>query len=333
MSIRPFTAADKARLYAFYSVIWPDRPPSVLDKRWWWLFDSPPLFLAEDDAGSITGACACIPFELFVGDGDQRRGGWLVDLFVLPTQKGKGTGRLLVEEASKHFDFLANVSQTDAALALLLRMGWSDRSYVSMYLCPSTRLSHALAKLRTRNDFDIKVGPARFGADFDELWQECKQAYAPLAVRDAAALSTRFATSSRPYKLITAHADGRLQGYFVLRTLAPGSIRSFRKHAVTLVADYMVAPGRHDVFTALLGASLALSRQEKVRHLACVASLPQHRSILRRFAFVGPEYSFLGAGAKKLAIGFIASGQAPAQRPWTLTPMDCDMDYILEAHG
>jgi GNAT superfamily N-acetyltransferase len=330
ISVREFAIEDKLGFYDFLSTIWPTRSAEVLDKRWWWQYELPPILLAQDEAGLVVGVCACIPFDLHVSPGDERRGAWIVDFFVHPSKQGLGIGGSLVKAAASRYGFLASLNQTDAALGAFKRLGWSDRSIMPLYICPSAHVSSALAMKPSRK-VRASMEELEFGSEYDDLWMRSRDAYAPLTIRNARSLAERLSLPNRRYQLLTVRSDGRLDGYFVLRTLRKGSVRSFPKRDVLLVVDYVVAPGRTDVFAALLREALCEARRSRIHHVMCAAIPERFQRVLQRAGFIGPHFRSIHHSFGKLGVGFTASSEAPVDDEWMLTPLDCDMDLILDS--
>lgn len=327
--VRPYTPADRAALYELLAEVWPDVPPAALDRRWWWSRDPSPLWVAQDEAGALAGVCGHIPFALRDG-GRERRGAWVVDFFVRPSRQGQGIGGRLVAALAERFELLASLNQTDAAWAAFRRAGWGERGWVPMYISPSSRASRLLARLQGRPHprTQVSVGPPRFGAEFQDFWHSVRDRVAPASPRDAAVLDARFGRPERPYVLLAARVDGVLRGYAVARVLPAGSIRSFARHRVALVADFLVDPDAPGVFADLVQAAAGWAAAQGVRFVLCMANRSAHRGVLRRAGFLGPDTPLVGTRLRKLAVGFTATPGAPAP-PWHLTPLDCDVDLLF----
>lgn len=329
ITIGPFDVAEKDRLYEFLLEIWTDQSRDSLDRRWWWRFTPPPLLVARDTDDDIVGVCAYIPFSLWTEAGE-RKGAWIVDYFVRSTHQGRGIGRRLVEAVEGRFEFMASLNQSDAAMAVFARMGWTERSYVSLYICPAPRLARALLGVRARTgpEVNVSVSPAAFGAEFQRLWEACRDSLAPIADRSASYLQNRFGPASgRDYRLITARVNGTLAGYMVMRSLPRGSLRSLPGQAVGLVADYLVDPAHSAVFASLIREATKLTGAH-ARFLIALAVDETSQRVIRRSGFLGPDTPLIGRRLRRLALGFTATASAPRHAPWYLTPLDCDLDLL-----
>jgi GNAT superfamily N-acetyltransferase len=311
--------------------IWPDETAESLDRRWWWACDVPPLTVAEDENGALAGMCGSIPFV--VGPGNTgTRGSWIVDFFVRAGYQGKGIGKLLVRTIERDYEFLASLNQTDAAYATFSRCGWTPRAMVPFFIHVSPRWYRILSALRRQSHTGLRVeaGPAEFGEEFDALWERVRNRMGVCSIRNRDLLSRRFQDSARPYVLLRATGDTQLLGYFVVRELPPGSIRSFSRYPILMVSDYLAEPNRPDVFAALMYAATEWASAHEVRFILCMSTHPAHQAVLRRNGALSPSTPLVGKRLAKLAVGFTQTATAPTGH-WHLTPFDCDLDILFGA--
>jgi GNAT superfamily N-acetyltransferase len=328
--LRDFLPGDRERLYAFLGNIWPERTHEQLDRRWWWwAVEQPPLLLALGDGAKVIGMCGYLPLSIFSG-GERREGAWVIDYFVLPEHQGKGIGKRFVADLASRFEFLASLNQTDAAWAAFVRSGWRKRTFAPLFIAPSSALTSRLARLGAgANGAAGILAPAEFGDEFDRLWERVRDRMPPLAVRSATSLSRRFAVSQREYSVVRGERGGELRGYMVVRALPAGSIKSFSRFPIALIADHLTDPDDPALFSLMLKEAAAWASRQGIRFMLCMATNPRDQRRLHRAGFLSPATPVMGRKLSKLAVGFTATAQAPQPEPWHLTPFDCDLDLLF----
>ena len=328
ITTRPYRSADKPAFYEMLAEVWPDETDAQHDRRWWWQRDESPLWLAVDDEGTVAGMCGHMPFTARA-DGLTRRGAWIVDFFVRASFQGQGIGKRLVRAIEQHYDFLASLNQTDAAYATFSRSGWTQRKSIPLLIAASPGVYRAAAWLRLSRGITLESGPAVFDASFDALWARAG-ASVVASLRTQAVLRERFGRTDRDYTMVRAVRDGELAGYFVLRVLPPGSIRSFARFPIMFVSDYLTDPADAGVFRALMTATAREAAARGMRFIVCMTNHEAHRSALTSGGFLWHETPWLGTRLNKLSVGFTMTPSAPEGR-WHLTPFDCDLDILFGA--
>jgi GNAT superfamily N-acetyltransferase len=331
ITVAPYAAGDKESLYGLLSDVWPGEIRESHDRRWWWREDNPPLALAWDEQGSCVGMCGGIPFVVRAR-GEERRGAWIVDFFVRSDQRGRGVGGMLVRHFEPQFDFLASLNQTDAAYSAFRRAGWRGRSWSSFFLLPSPGLHRALSLLGggPSGNVDVSRADGPPGMEYDALWKELRDSFDAASMRDRGALDALTSRAGREYVLLRASRNGVLRGYFVLRELGPGSIRSFPRFPILLVSDHL-APGNDSaVFGALMAEAARLASARGLHFILCMTTQRAQQQVLTRRGFLSSGTPLLGRKLRKLDVGFTATPTAPAGN-WYLTPADCDLDILFGA--
>jgi GNAT superfamily N-acetyltransferase len=101
--------------------------------------------LVADDAGGIVGMLGFIPFRACVR-GDEARGGWMTNWLVVPSRRGEGLGRRLVERVlDREFDLVGALAGNETTQRVLGGLGfWAQASMPRWILVRSTE---ALAQL------------------------------------------------------------------------------------------------------------------------------------------------------------------------------------------
>jgi len=342
--IRRFEPADREGLRRLIYEVWPDRPPEVFDKRWWWRTESPPLFVAEDEAsGAIVGVCAFPAFPLYF-DNRTVNATWFVDFFVSDKHQGKGIGKALSLAVMKEFAVTASLSQTEAAWQTFKRLGWQERQTTKLYLNPWGLLPGANALLRAIAPVDrgLRLESGEFvilpalASAHDALWQALRSRYQALSVRDAQTLATRYARrDDRHYEIVRAWRGERLCGYMIIRVCPPNSLRSLKRYPVGrrpigLVVDYLAAPDEPLVFASLLDAAAELLEARGARSMLCLCSVDAFHPHLTRRGFLHGGTPLLRQKLATMDVSFTAHFQPNETvligRRWFLTLGDCDMD-------
>lgn len=330
ITTRPFQSSDKQALYAMLAEVWPGESAEQHDRRWWWQRDESPLWLAVDDHGTVAGMCGHIPFEARAGTAT-RRGAWIVDFFVRASFQGQGIGKRLVRAIEPQHEFLASLNQTDAAYATFSRAGWTVRQSVPLLIAASPRGYRAATLLRRSGGITTETDVATFDTSFDALWAR-SGATVVAALRTRDALSQRFTRADREYHVVRALRAGELLGYFVLRVLPPGSIRSFARFPIMFVSDHLVDPEHADVFHALMLETTRLATARGLRFILCMSNHPSQQRALAAGGFLSQETPLVGGRLQKLGVGFTTTPSAPPGH-WHLTPLDCDLDILFGAHA
>ncbi len=119
-----------------------------------WLYDGNPASRRDEplpifvcrSGEQLIGQVGVIPIDLRL-NGARLRGGWCVDLFVLPEYQGRRVGENLVAAVQRAFPVTLTLGQTDAAYRLARRLGW----------CAAGALTHSRQLLRPLSGIAKKV--------------------------------------------------------------------------------------------------------------------------------------------------------------------------------
>lgn len=342
--VRAYQPGDKERLRHLIREVWSDRPPQMFDRRWWWHCDSPPLFVAEEQATvAIVGVCAHREFSLFSG-GKILDGAWLVDLFVAQKHQGKGLGRALAQTVMARFSVTASLLQSDAAWGAFRKIGWHERHTAKLYLNPVVLIPgalRALAAIRS-TDHSLHVEQAVMSAEpagnpqLDDLWSGLCTRFEALAVRDAQRIQARYGVRpDRRYEILRAYRNGKLCAYMMVRLCPPRSLASLRRYPMGrvplgLIVDYLVDPGEPRVFATLLDRAHRILLGQGARCFLCLSTVPAfHRELTGR-GYLHAGSPLLGRKLSSMDVGFTSYARPSlsdvAGRRWFLTLGDCDMD-------
>ena len=342
--IRAATPDDKERIIAFLVQVWPTSSAESINRRWWWTFECPPMFVALDSAsGAVIGMCVYVPFSIHAGQ-SVHSAAWFVDFYVLEIHQGKGLGKRLTRAVMEMNAVTASMSQTDAAWEVFSRIGWNERRFVKLYLNPFGLIPGMQRAIRALNassgSLEIAAHPLpadrNVMGDLDQIWDRCRTLLGPLAVRDAEQINLRFARRDHhQYNILVGYRNSIPCGYLVTRVCPARSLASLKNYRlgddpIGLIVDYLVDPGAPDDFAALLDAGCRLLEQDGARGLLCLSSLPQFHRILSRRGFLHADSPVIGRKLSRMNVSFTAyakdEGNVAARDDWFLTLGDCDMD-------
>jgi hypothetical protein len=127
----------------------------------------------------------------------------------------------------------------------------------------------------------VRVLSGRFGAEFDQLWEACRDSYQAVAQRGAAALNWRY----REYPLAEYHvlcsrsAAGELRGYAVIQ------FETRRQRRRGLVADLFFPADAAEAGCDLLDACVHFIRSGGGDEARCYATHPAMCALLQSRGF------------------------------------------------
>ncbi len=331
---RKFVKQDGPRLRALAREVWADGEVGLAD-RGWEAMAEPPVIVAEDPNGEILGMCSYLPFSLHA-QGRVVPATWLVDLFVSPFHQRKGIGKLLTRAVSDAWPVTASLTQTDASYGVLRRLGWTKRRSFRLFANPFLLVPGAakLLKRKTASE-DVRLELSRLTADsfspqFDVLWERLRNDLPVCAVRDAAALRTRYVSPGIPYTLIRAYRGQSLVGYMIACVYAAGSVRALGRIPVGAIVDYLGDLGDQAVFARLLETAMLVLSREGARVALCLVTVPGLERVLHTHGFVDSNTPVLGRVLKRLNVAFTFTAESGMQEidaaPLHMTLGDCDMD-------
>ena len=331
--VRPYASTDYARLLALLQEVWAHK--SDIEKhvqdRWWWQWSEPPLFVVEDAVqGTLDGLCAYVPFALQV-QGVEWPAAWFVDFYVRSTSQGRGLGKRLTQAVQNEHAVTASLSQTAMAYRVFQKLGWTDRSPVTLYVHPFPR-----AWMFRPASGGERVVTAECHAslpvwrDIDGLWARVRGAFPVVAVRTGASLLARYRTQGdRAYVLVCAYRDDVLVGYMIVRVVEDRSNHAHAPHG--LIVDYLMHPDDAAAFGALLSGAGSRLVARGVNRIYAISTLPACQRVLRAHGFLTPSTPLLGRwikGNTKWLTYVAKPGVAsPLAAAWHLTLGDCDLDY------
>ena len=331
--VRPYAAQDSTRLLDLLREVWSHKRDVESDvrDRWWWQWDEPPLYVVEDPArGTLAGLCAYIPFTLRT-NGMELPSAWFVDFYVLPDYQSKGLGKRLTEAVQTRHDVTASLSQTAMAYRVFQKLGWSERSPVTLYVHPFPR-----AWMFRPRSTQHRIVTAAIDAslpvwlDVDALWMRVRGAFPGLAVRTSATLLARYATRGDcRYILVGAYRGQALVGYMIVRVV--DALSNAARPSQGLIVDYLVHPDDTTAFGALLSEAASTLVDRGVNRIYAISTLPACQRVLRARGFLSPATPLLGRSLKGNTKWFTYAARegtsSPVPAKWHLTLGDCDLDY------
>lgn len=331
--VRPYATQDDVCLLALLREVWShkrDIEQHVQD-RWWWQWDEPPLYVVEDPAqGTLAGLCAYIPFTLRT-NGMELPSAWFVDFYVRDDYRGRGLGKRLTSAVQNRHAVTASLSQTAMAYRVFQKLGWSDRSPVTLYVHPLPRrwmfrpASPQHRIMTAAIDASLPVW-----LDVDALWVRVRNEFPGIAVRTSASLLARYTTrGDRQYVLVGAYRGQAFVGYMIVRVVDAPS--NDARPPQGLIVDYLVHPDDTGAFGALLSEAASTLVARGVNRIYAISTLPACQRVLRARGFLSPSTPLLGRWLKGNTKWFTHTAKAESSSPvpagWHLTLGDCDLDY------
>jgi GNAT superfamily N-acetyltransferase len=331
--VRPYAAGDRGALVELLTEVW-SRKRDIdreIEQRWWWQHAPPPLYVVEQRAERrLAGLCAFLPFSLRT-HGRDVSAAWFVDFYVLPEHQGRGWGRRLTQAVQDRFPITASLSQTAMAYRVFQKMGWRERTPVTVYMHPWAVRGVFPAPARDLRVTTSAPDAARnLAGDLDALWNRVRDAFGAVSTRDSATLLPRFASRpGREYSIVRCHRGEDCAGYMVVR-IVPGAAGRRRG----LIVDHLAHPDDGAAFKALLSAAASVLIEGGVRRIYCLSSAPQFERILRSRGFLSPDTPIVGRRlrSQRKWLTWTARPDVPPIDPagWFLTMSDCDLDYTWD---
>ncbi len=318
-------------------------------EKWRWQYTQNPFARGENlpvwtcvSGGKTIGQLGAIPLELHVGD-RTIHGAWAVDFRVLPEHRGRGVGKLLVEEANRHFDAFLAIGATDMSFGLFTKEGWKALGglpyYVKIWnadaiirgkigssvlarlasvpLNGGLKLLDYLKTARRPGSIEVKRMDG-FGDEADRWWEEIRGAYDVVVSRNRAYLEWKYDRQpGMDYVKFRATRDSELCGYIVVRVVDRG-----QQTREGLIADIVVDPRDEDAIQSLTHEALTYLRSVPCSIARCYASQAHVSRTLVRNGFLKrkPQMRFL---VNKNIDGCEA---VESVGEWCLAAGDSDMD-------
>jgi GNAT superfamily N-acetyltransferase len=334
LHVRSYAQADRLPLLELMRQVWPHKPEvdHEVNRRWWWRQPEPPLCVVDDPAGRrLVGLCAYMPFTLRAR-GQDLSSAWFVDFYVLPGFQGHGLGKRLTTWVEERFAVTASLSQTEMAYRVFKKLGWHERTPVTMYVNPWPMrgfLPKAADGLRMSSS-PIERGFSA-AADLDGLWSRLRDAYPSMACRSSADLVRRYAPrEGRSYRLVCAYRGQECVGYLISRMVESASDTA--PGAQGLLVDYLVGPQDADVFAGLLGVAVNALLDAGAKRIACLSTVPSFERVLRGAGFFAPATPIIGRAfrhnTKWLTYHSKVDPSLVDPSRWYLTLGDCDLDEV-----
>ena len=180
--IRQASLSDKEAIWNFIKLAYPNSHCNMIPDRWNWQYtqnpniskitEELPIWIALKDA-SIVGQLCTIPVEIKT-EGGVYPAVWGVDLIVLPSCRGEGVGRRLIQEAAEKRQFYMAIEMSDTTKRIYNRLNYPDLAPVPVY----RRIVHLSADLvseylekfgRSKPWLKQAINKARWFLPFDRM--------------------------------------------------------------------------------------------------------------------------------------------------------------------
>jgi GNAT superfamily N-acetyltransferase len=268
-----YRTEDKRLFEALYRRVFGNDSAAANSLRWDWQYrnnphrpaDGPLIWLAREGQ-TVIGQYATMPVKLSV-QGQEIDAAWGMDVMVAPERQRQGLGEVLFRTWDRNVGASLGLGLSDSSYRLFQKMRWPDLGPVPCFVKPLTRRalrrpgwSVAANKLlsavtlpwvrlvaRTRPLQGEVRTITGFDDSFTRLWDRVAPEFAFAVRRDAAYLNWKYTQAPHVrYNIAALERDGDVAGYIVYRHLQEARGR------VTIVVDWLTAPGDHSGFLTLL---------------------------------------------------------------------------------
>ncbi len=316
---------------SYFDWVYSERPRAVGKPSELWLHRS---------AGRIDGQVGVVPVELKIKE-TQVNAGWVFDLAVDPSTRGRGTAGALVSVACERVQAAMALEVSGGGRHVLLRGGWSDLGGLPLFVRPvdaqvfarrwteRVPVFGALGNLILSGAADLGGAGAdllrlvpheieRFDERADEIWAEASGAYPVVVHRDSRLLNWRFADFPHRgrYRLFYFLRNEKAVGYAVLR------VGEHHGAAAGFIVDFFCRP--RWTF-AILAHCVRHLQREKVAAIYCLHLNPVTTAPLLALGFI-PRKSGWPFVADLRRLSPSEAGLASDPRNWFITAGDGDVD-------
>jgi glycosyltransferase involved in cell wall biosynthesis/GNAT superfamily N-acetyltransferase len=305
---------------SYFDWVYSERPRAVGKPSELWLHRS---------SGRIDGQVGVVPVELKVGE-TQVDAGWVFDLAVDPSTRGRGTAGALVSVACERVKAAMALEVTGGGRHVLLRGGWSDLGELPLFVRPVGALGNLIllgvqglggagADLMRLVSQEID----RFDERVDEIWSDASGSYPVVVRRDRHLLNWRFADFPHRgrYRLFYFLRDDKPLGYAVLR------VGEHHGAPAGYIVDFFCRP--RWMYSVLAHCVRHLQR-ERVAAIYCLHLNPVSMAPLLGLGFI-PRRSGWPFVADLRRLSPAAAGVARDPGNWFITAGDGDVDRPGEA--
>ena len=265
-----YSKGIEADVLDFYRTAWPNRAKDTIESRWRWMFiDSaerlavPPRMWIYREASSVVGFTGAIPVKLKIGN-DEIDTAWCVDTMVLESCRRVGLGPDIMVQAKKDLPFSLSLGQTKEMRLILAKLGWKQFAELQTYVYPIrpqrmlqgklnpvlagpvgtgiqlrqyTKRLQSTGKIRQFDINEIK----HFESRHDRLWQEIKESYTCVVVRDSSYLNWKYVDQpGQDFIRLEMLDNGKVVAVAVLMLREPGANSPYlyrRAFIVELIAS------------------------------------------------------------------------------------------------
>jgi GNAT superfamily N-acetyltransferase len=146
----PANSIDPARLIAFSTAVWPERPADQLVSRWWRRAAPSCATAAVHEAtGALAGFCSARPSDWVINRQTVSTVA-ICDWYVDPAHAGKGLGKCLLRHFETDDKFVFALSLSDAAVANFKKLGWAGPHRACLMLLPLPTIAKFRAAIFSR---------------------------------------------------------------------------------------------------------------------------------------------------------------------------------------
>jgi GNAT superfamily N-acetyltransferase len=278
-----------------FSGYWTSRQPIYTEQFWNWLYRDNPAggaitFVAESQ-GKVVGHFPNVLERLKVGDG-LSLAGMVLHLTTHRDFRRRGIFKALgqaswEELCRQQVPYSIAFPNDRSRPGFINKLGFSSIATLPLLIKPLRPailyfLLSPLGKLRRVNSLITIEARDHLGPEFDSFWMRAMSQAQIIQKRDRQFLNWRF--KQRPnqgYQVLAALRNKELLGYIVTREV------NISQRKVGVIMDYLVLPGRADVFRRLLHYALEHFRKQGL-DLSCAACMKNniHYKALRSAGFI-----------------------------------------------
>jgi glycosyltransferase involved in cell wall biosynthesis len=316
---------------SYFEWVYSERPRAVGKPSELWLHRS---------AGRIDGQVGVVPVELKIQK-TRINAGWVFDLAVDPSTRGRGTAGALVSVACERVQAAMALEVSGGGRHVLLRGGWSDLGGLPLFVRPvdakvfarrwteRVPVVGALGNLILSGVADLGGASAdlmrlvpheieRFDERADEIWSEASGSYPVVVRRDSRLLNWRFADFPHRgrYRLFYFLRNDKPLGYAVLR------VGEHHGAPAGFIVDFFCQPR----WTyGILAHCVRQLQREKVAAIYCLHLNPVTTAPLLALGFIPRKSGWpFVADLRRLSPDAVRLASDP--RNWFITAGDGDVD-------
>ena len=149
----------------------------------------------------------------------------------------------------------------------------------SAWLCAVTR--------KPGRSPDVTVGAeGGFDATYDQLWEEVKDEFGALVVRDQAYLTAKYAKEQGAFRILAFRAQSRLRAFVIVKIRQFKDDERMGNARIATIIDCLFSPREDKPINWLLHEVRCMCEREEVDAIFCTASQRMLRQQLARHAYI-----------------------------------------------